>query len=137
MGFVLDASIALSWCFVDENTIFTQKLLAQLENEVALVPTIWSLEVSNILIMAERRKRISYAEMVQFLELLTELPIEVDTDTPSKAFHEILSLAHSEKLTTYDAAYVELAMRRGFPLASKDLDLCKVAKRLGVHVICE
>jgi predicted nucleic acid-binding protein len=137
MSFVLDASIALSWCFADENTHFTQELLVQLENNIALVPAIWSLEVGNILVMAERRKRISYAEMVQFLELLKELRIEVDTDTPAKAFHEILSLAHSQKLTTYDAAYVELAMRRGLPLASKDLDLCKAAKRLGVHVICE
>lgn len=137
MGFVLDASIALSWCFLDENTPFAQKLLIQLENEVAIVPTIWSLEVGNILVMAERRKRISYAEMVQFLELLKDLRIEVDIDTPSKAFHEILSLAHSEKLTTYDAAYVELAMRSGFSLVSKDLELCKVAKRLGVHVVCE
>ena len=93
--------------------------------------------MGNILIIAERRKRISYAEIVQFLELLSALRIEVDADTPSKAFHEVLSLAYSEKLTTYDATYVELAMRHGLPLASKDLELCKAAKRLGVHVICE
>ncbi len=137
MSFVLDASIALAWCFSDESTAFTHKLLVQLENDIALVPTIWSLEVGNILIMAERRKRISYAEMVQFLELLSALRIEVDADTPSKAFHEVLSLTYSEKLTTYNATYVELAMRHGLPLASKDLELCKTAKRLGVHVICE
>lgn len=135
MNFVLDASIALSWCFSDESTDFTRKLLRQLENDIALVPTIWPLEVGNILIMAERRKRISYAAMVQFLELLSALRIEIDTETPSKAFHEILSLAYSEKLTTYGAAYLELAMRHGLPLASKDLELCKAAKSLGVHII--
>lgn len=137
MGFVLDASIALAWCFSDESTDFTRKLLAQLENDRALVPAIWPLEVGNILVMAERRKCISYAEMVQFLELLKMLHIETDADTTSKAFNEILSLAHSEKLTTYDAAYVELAMRHGLPLASKDIKLCTVAKQLGVHIICE
>ena len=137
MNFVLDASIALAWCFSDESTHLTRKLLVQLENEIALVPTIWSLEVGNILIIAERRKRISYAEMVQFLELLSALRIEVDMDTPAKAFHAVLSLAYSEKLTTYDAAYVELSMRHGLPLASKDLELCNAAKRLGVHVIAE
>lgn len=137
MGFVLDASIALSWCFSDEKTSLTHQLLDRLDAEIAWVPTIWSLEVGNILVSAERRKRIVYADMIQFLSLLNGLPIEIDLETPSKAYHEILLLAHSEKLTTYDAAYLELSMRKGLPLASKDLELCEAAKRLGVEVIVE
>lgn len=135
MSFVLDASIALSWCFSDERTSLTDQLLERLVNEMAWVPSIWSLEITNILVGAERRKRIHYAELVQFLELLNGLSIEIDEETSFKAFHEILFLAHSEKLTTYDAAYLELAMRKGLPLASKDNDLNRVAKRLGVQVI--
>lgn len=135
MQFVLDASIALSWCFTDESSPLTQSLLKKLENETAWVPSIWPLEIGNILISAERRKRIIYADMIQFLELLGHLPIKIDDDTSSKAFHEILLLAHSEKITTYDASYLELALRRGLPLASKDNALCKAAKYLGVEVL--
>lgn len=135
MSFVLDASITLSWCFTDEKTALTDQLLERLSEEVVWVPNIWPLEITNILVSAERRKRILYADLMQFLELLNGLSIEIDEETSFKAFHEILFLAHSEKLTTYDAAYLELAMRKGFPLASKDLGLCEVAKRLGVQII--
>lgn len=69
MGFVLDASIALAWCFADEATDQTTQLLERLELETALVPAIWPLEISNILLSAQRRKRISYADMTQFVEL--------------------------------------------------------------------
>lgn len=137
MGFVLDASIALSWGFSDEKTPFADRLLERLDTETALVPTIWPLEIGNILILSERRKRISYASMIQFLTLLGHLRIEVDNETSTRAFHEITSLAYSEKLTSYDAAYLELAMRRGIPLATKDSELSRVAKQLGISVICE
>jgi predicted nucleic acid-binding protein len=132
MSFVLDASVTLSWCFSNEKTVVTDQLLERLADETAWVPSLWSLEIGNILISAERHKRICYAEMIQFLELLNDLCIEIDLGTSSKAFHEILTLAHSEKLTTYDAAYLELALRKGIPLASKDSALCKAAQRLGV-----
>lgn len=134
-SFVLDASVTLAWCFTDEKTPLTNQVLERLANEIAWVPNIWSLEITNILVGAQRRNRIHYAELVQFLELLNGLSIEIDEATSSKAFHEILFLAHSEKLTTYDAAYLELAMRKGLPLASKDNELNKVAKRLGIQVI--
>ena len=135
MGFVLDASIALSWCFKDESTTLTEQALKQLEIEQAFVPEIWSLEISNILILAERKKRIKYADIVQFLELINKLNIEIDNETSTKAFNEILSLAYSEKITTYDASYLELAMRKGVPLASKDLQLYKTAERLGIKLL--
>lgn len=135
MNFVLDASAALAWCFADEATPATRNLLEKLETDTAYVPAHWSLEVGNILVSAERRGRISYAKVAEFLTLLQNLPIETDEETAYRGFHEILALAHAEKLTTYDAAYLELAMRLGMPLATKDLDLKKVAKRLGVKVI--
>lgn len=135
MSFVLDASIALAWCFSDEATPATISLLERLESESAFVPELWSLEVANILIAAERRKRISYAKMTEFLSLLENLNIQVDNETSLRGFREILFLAHSEGLTTYDAAYLELAMRLGIPLATKDTQLHNVAKHLGVKII--
>jgi len=135
MGFVLDASIALAWCFADEATPKTLSLLNRLENEYAIVPEHWSLEVGNILVSAERRKRISFAKIKEFLTLLENLDIKTDFETTPRGFREIISLAYSEKLTTYDAAYLELAMRHGIPLATKDEELRIAAKRLGVTLI--
>ncbi|CAN5341652.1 type II toxin-antitoxin system VapC family toxin [soil metagenome] len=137
MNFVLDASIALAWCFIDEATPFTNSLLESLEANSAFVPAIWSLEVGNILIVAERRKRISYARIAEFLAILAKINIQVDIETATRGFHETLALAHSEKLTTYDASYLELAMRLGLPLASKDRQLCDVAKQVGVQVLTD
>jgi predicted nucleic acid-binding protein len=137
MSFVLDASIALSWCFSDESTPVTISLLEKLETEKAFVPAIWSLEVGNILIGAERKKRISYAKITEFLTLLEDLDIRVDYETHTRAFQQIFSLAHSEKLTTYDAAYLELAMRLGVPLATKDRQLYEAALGLGVRVFSD
>lgn len=135
MSFVLDASIALSWCFADEATNHTWKLLERLEQETAFVPSLWSLEVTNILILAERQKRISYAHVIQSFELMASLPIQLDEETGYRAFHETCQLAYTEKLTSYDASYLELAIRLGIPLATKDKALAKVAKKLGVMLL--
>jgi predicted nucleic acid-binding protein len=135
IDFVLDASIALTWCFGDEQTENTKQLLQSLETRKAFVPALWTLEVGNILISAERRKRITFSAINQFLGLLAQLNIKIDTETADKGFHEILSYAYAEKITTYDAAYLELAMRMGLPLASKDRQLCEVATRLGTKVL--
>lgn len=135
MSFVLDASIALSWCFVDEATTYTWELLDRLEEEKAFVPSLWPLEIGNILILAERKKRISYAHVIQSLELMSNLPIQIDEETAQRAFRNTSHLAHVEKITTYDASYLELAMRLGIPLATKDKALSKVAKKLGVSLL--
>ena|ERR1700730_3765713 len=135
MDFVLDASIALTWCFADEATSHTLSLLDKLQTGKAFVPCIWTLELGNILISAERRKRITYADIVKFIELITDLNIQINSETSDRALHEVLSLAYAEKLTTYDASYLELAMRKGLPLATKDMQLSKVANRLGVELL--
>lgn len=137
MSFVLDASVTLSWCFCDESTPLTVSLLEKLENEQAFVPAIWSLEVGNILVAAQRKKRISYAKVKEFLSLIEALSIQVDPETHHRAFQGILSLAQAENLTTYDAAYLELAMRLGYPLATKDRQLYEAALGLGVQVFSE
>ena len=132
---VLDASIALCWCFEDEALEAADRLLERLQTGTAAVPTLWFLEIANALALAERRHRITPAEIVEFVGLLQALELEVDTDASARAFSQILDLARRERLTAYDAAYLELAMRRALPLASVDRKLCAAAERVGVTVL--
>ena len=136
-SFVLDCSIAAAWLFEDEATTQTDDLLEQLRNGSAFVPNLWHLELGNVLIQAERRKRITSAQISTRLELISRLPIETDTETDSRAFREILTLARSETLTTYDAAYLELAIRRGTPLATQDKILIRAANRVQIQTLPE
>ena len=132
---VLDASVVLSWCFKNEATEAADRVLERLADEAASVPVIWHLEVANVLALSERRRRITPAGSTEFIAMLETLTIVVDDETPSHAFGRVLDLAREERLTAYDAAYLELAMRLGIPLASKDDDLCDAAERLGVRVL--
>lgn len=129
---VLDASVALAWCFDNEATEAGDRVLERVANDAAAVPAIWHVEVANVLALAERRRRITQARSAQFITLIEGLEIIVDEETPSRAFTRILDLAREQRLTAYDAAYLELAMRLGVPLASKDRDLCDAAERVGV-----
>ena len=132
---MIDASVALAWCFGDERTEATVSLLERLQTDAAAVPNLWHLEVANGLALAERRGRITPAESAELIALLEMIEIVVDEETPARAFTRLLDLAREERLTAYDAAYLELAMRLGVPLASKDGDLCDAAERLGVSVL--
>ena len=132
---VIDASVALAWCFSDERTEAAARLLDRLATEAASVPAIWHLEIANVLALSERRRRITPADSAEFIELLETLEIVIDEETPSRALGRVLDLAREEQLTAYHAAYLELAMRLGVPLASKDGDLCDTAERLGVSVL--
>lgn len=134
-GFVLDCSIAVAWCFEDEASDACDVLLEQVRDEGALVPSLWHLEIANVMIQAERRGRIMTADVSLRLELLGDLPIVTDDETPSRALHEILALARAENLTSYDAAYLELAMRRGLPLATNDKRLRNAGAHTGVKII--
>jgi predicted nucleic acid-binding protein len=133
--FVLDASVALAWCFEDEATAATRGVVERLAVEAASVPAIWPIEVANVLALAERRRRITPADSAEFIARLESLAIQVDEATASRAFTRVLDLAREERLTAYDAAYLELAMRLGVPLATKDGALSDAAKRLGVAVL--
>jgi predicted nucleic acid-binding protein len=132
---VLDASVALSWCFKNEATATADRVLERLVTEAASVPAIWHLEIANVLALSERRGRITPANSSEFIALLETLDVVIDEETPSRALGLVFDLARAERLTGYDAAYLELAMRLGIPLASKDADLCDAAERLGVNVL--
>ena len=134
-GFVLDASVALAWCFNDESTPAAWALLDRLRTAPAHVPALWALEIGNILLGAERRRRITQARAVEFLGILDELDIRVDPDMPGRAFRDVLPLAREQRLTTYDASYLELAMRLGLPLASKDTALIRAATALRITTL--
>lgn len=134
-GLVLDCSVALSWCFEDEASDATDALLETIRDEGALVPNLWALEFGNVLLQAEKRGRISAADIATRLSLISSLPIVVDPETDRRALREILTLARAEQLTTYDAAYLELAMRKGLPLASKDAALRAACLRVGIDIL--
>ena len=106
--FVLDCSVAAAWLFEDEATPETDALLDQLADGAALVPLHWRLELGNMLVQAERRRRIAPAQAAASVEFVDSLPIEVDAETDRRSFREVLALARSASLTTYDAAYLEL-----------------------------
>jgi predicted nucleic acid-binding protein len=135
MPFVLDASIALAWCFEDEATAETEAILDRFEGDHALAPAIWPLEVANALLTAERRQRLQVAEATRFCALLLALPISVAGADLGQTLGAVLDLARTHGLTSYDAAYVALAMREGVPLATQDVALRRVAHRLGVALL--
>mgnify|MGYP001358264815 FL=1 len=126
--FVVDASVVMAWCFCDAGNRYADAVLESLETGEALVPAIWPLEVGNVLLVAERKKRLSEASLVRFLALLRNLPITVEQETPDRMLTEIVSLARTHHLSTYDASYLDLAMRLGLPIATRDALLAKAAK---------
>ncbi len=132
-AFVLDCSITVAWLFDDEATPETDALLDRLKDGSALVPGLWHLEIANVLACAERHKRISGAQVAAHVNLLGRLPIVTDAETQSRAFREILALAGTQRLSTYDAAYLELAMRRGVALATLDKALVQAARQVDVE----
>ena len=131
----VDASIALTWCFEDEVTEATEAIGTRVDSEGAVVPNLWRLEVANALLLAERRGRLKRSDMEQRLELLAALPITIDGDTASHAWTDTLLLARAERLTLYDAAYLELAVRRDVELATLDRELRRAARKMGVAVV--
>ena len=122
----------MAWCIEDEANPSTDRLLDSLRSGEALVPTLWPLEISNVLLTAERRRRLTRAQTFQCLEMLRSLPIVVDESASFRAMGEILSLARDQDLSTYDAAYLELSIREALPLATRDKALAAAAKRCGV-----
>ncbi|MGA2264670.1 MAG: type II toxin-antitoxin system VapC family toxin [Acidobacteriota bacterium] len=134
----MDGSIALSWFLPGERTDKNQAVRKLIEGGMkALVPSIWAQEVANALLVAERRKRISQADSAAAWASLQKLPIEADPETAMRAGSDILALARQQKLCAYDAAYLELAMRQGTPLASLDELLRAAARALRVPLVPE
>jgi len=134
MSLVVDASIALTWVFDDEVTAATTLIELRVDSEGATVPGVWRLEVGNALLLAERRGRISRPDVEQRLKLLARLPIEVDAETVGHAWADTLVLARAQRLTLYDASYLELAIRLDAALMTLDRELARAARRMGVAV---
>jgi predicted nucleic acid-binding protein len=132
--FVLDCSVTMSWCFDDERTDYTDGILENLKDSTAIVPTIWSLEVANVLLLSKKKKRISEIHSANFIDALSTLPITVDPSTSAKAMHSIFVIANQSDLTIYDAAYLELAIREGIPLITLDSKLTQAAKKFHIPV---
>ena len=135
-GFVPDASVALTWCFESEATPWTDGVLQRLKNgEEAIVPAHWPMEVANTLVMALRRGRITDEKAQSFLRDISSLPIRIDPESTTQAFNRAFTFARQYKLTSYDAAYLDVAMRASLPLATLDVDLRKAAEAAGVPLV--
>ncbi|KAF0127254.1 MAG: twitching motility protein PilT [Elusimicrobia bacterium] len=131
---ILDASVTLSWCFEGQQTRFSESVLAAVGQGAApIVPPIWMYEVINVLAAARRKKLMDQATAATFWNKVSKLVAVVENPEKSAA-HEILDLAEKYRLTAYDAAYLELALREGLPLATLDKDLKRAARAAGVRL---
>jgi predicted nucleic acid-binding protein len=129
---VVDCSVVAAWILPDESNSEVEAVRMIVAAEGGLVPGHWRLEIANMLLMAERRKRLPASERAAAFDALERLEIEVDPETGARAWREISALAARFRLTAYDAAYLELAQRTGLPLATLDEDLRAAAAKLGV-----
>jgi predicted nucleic acid-binding protein len=132
--FVIDNSVVMSWCFKDETSQYADAILDRLQESTAFVPSIWPLEVVNVLLVAERKKRLRQADSVRFITLLSQLPITVEYERTGTVMNDLLTLARASDLSSYDASYLDLSMRKGLPLATLDGRLLKAAKKTNVPI---
>jgi predicted nucleic acid-binding protein len=129
---VIDSSLAAAWCFPDERTDYTNAVLRAVSTPLeAAAPRLWAYEVRNSVLMGLRRRRITKTDAQDFLDSIKALPIRL---TDPLSYDRVFELAESHGLTVYDAAYLDLAMREGLPLASLDAALLRAAGRSGIAV---
>lgn len=135
MRFVLDNSVTMRWFFGDgkpQALTYAGKVLDLMQAAQAVVPATWGLEVANVIAKSEEKALVTEARSGAFLEMLEDVDIEADSSTFAHALSDTLQLARRYKLSSYDASYLELALRLGLPLATLDEDLQKAAKKAGV-----
>lgn len=132
--FVLDCSISASWFLLDESNAAAEVVLERLAGGEAIVPALWTAEMVNVLLVAEKRSRLSPSDVARALEVVINLPILVEPAdiTTMKSCH---SIAKEYSLSSYDACYLEIAMRLGLPLASLDRGLITAARKSGVPLL--
>jgi predicted nucleic acid-binding protein len=123
----------MAWCFEDEATTETDAILDRLRQDHALVPSLWEYEVANVLLVAERRTRITEFQSARFLALLRQLPIHVSPPPESAA--ALTAIGRRHQLSAYESAYLELASREGVALASQDNRLRKAAEASGIPLL--
>ena len=135
--FVLDNSVAMRWHLESEKVSdqkYAESVLISLAEVDAVVPNLWHLEATNVLLGAEKRRDTTTGEVERFIAQLESLPLHVDPLTANQSFSRIMALARAYKLSSYDAAYLELAVREGLPIATLDKDLIKAAKKADVEI---
>jgi predicted nucleic acid-binding protein len=137
-GFVLDASVTMAWCFEAQSDDYCRAILDALDENRAMAPDIWILEILNSLIVAERQRRLRSEQSEVFLQTLWRLPIDVESVAARTPWgSEVLRLARANGLSSYDAAYLELANRKSLPLATRDGALRRAANRSGVQLFLD
>jgi predicted nucleic acid-binding protein len=134
MPFALDNSVVTGWYLLDQSSEYTAAVAKRLEADQAIVPAIWQLELANVLKTACTRGKLTVEVARQITDTLGTLPITVDSG-PAPGARQLLELALRHQLSSYDAAYLELAMRRGVPLASQDVRLREAAIQAGVGLV--
>ena len=134
-SFVVDNSVVMSWCFRDETNQYADAVLDCLSEATAFVPSIWPLEVVNVLLVAERKKRLSEADSVRFITLLSQLPIIVENERPKRIMKDLLAFARSNNLSSYDASYLDLSMRKGISIATLDTRVIEAAEKTDVPIL--
>lgn len=132
---MLDSSVALAWCFEDEASPATSGLLDNIVAHGAIAPGLWPLEVLNVLLLAEQRKRIDAQKREEFVGFLRGLPVAIDPETDTQAWEATSQLAEHHGLTLYDATYLELAKRARLPLATLDRKLQAAASAISVPLL--
>jgi len=135
--FVLDCSMTMAWAFRDETTPGTLDALERAAHEACAAPSVWPLEVCNAVLTAQRRGRFSSEDAPLFLDLVAGLRVSVDDLALRRAIDQVLPLAVRHALSSYDAAYLELALRKNAPLATLDASLARAARDAGVELIGE
>ncbi|MCZ6655801.1 MAG: type II toxin-antitoxin system VapC family toxin [Gammaproteobacteria bacterium] len=135
MAFVIDCSTTMPWILKNDPTGYADQILSSFKESQAVVPELWFLEVSNVLLVCERRGRLDAEESIRFTSLLQELPISIDEGTSYRVFSKIINVARDYELNLYDATYLELAMREALPLATLDVALRTAAQEAGVEVV--
>jgi predicted nucleic acid-binding protein len=134
--FVVDASVGFSWIYPDQATPETDSLLNEIATgAAAVVPSLWFLEMANVLLTAQRRRKLTAHQRKTALQKLAAMQFTVDEEAARNAFDKISELAEKYGLTAYDATYLELALRRKLPLASRDETLRSAAVRSGVALM--
>lgn len=134
-SFVVDNSVVMSWCFKDETNKYGDAVLDRLAVSTAIVPPIWPLEVVNVLLVAERRNRLKQVDSVRFITLLSQLPIVVEHEGSERKMKDLLALGRANNLSSYDAAYLDLSMRKDCPIATLDKKLIEAAKKVDITIL--
>jgi predicted nucleic acid-binding protein len=139
MILVIDASMALAWIFERNKLVEAQcadRALQAITEMTAVVPSLWHTEIANALLVGERRKVITEAQTMDYLTRLAKLPINADDAVPATRQEQVMALAREYALTSYDATYLDLALRRGAVLATFDVKLAGAMQRAGGELFC-